>query len=171
MLMRAIRTAFIFILAVILVFEEWLWDWLKFQLHKLSRLRWVHAFENALHKLNPTFSLIILLIPILILFPFKLAALYAISHGYQFSGFLVFIAAKIVGTGAGAYLFDLVKDNALKIHWFRRIYEFIVRWVRKAHRWLHEHPIYQDWQKKLAQFRSRSLWRRQVRITKNSLKK
>ena len=173
--MKKILNPFIFILAFILVFEEWIWDTLKAQVHKLSGLPIVAAFERALRSLSPAPALIILLIPFLVLFPFKLAGLYAISQGHGFIGVLVFIAAKIVGTGSGAYLFDLVRDSARKIYWFDRFYCFVMKLIFISKEWLESHPVYIRTQALIQMIKiklsARSLLKRKLRAAKALLRK
>lgn len=140
--LKHLLTPLIFVLAVVLVFEEWLWEYFKRQLHRLSHLPWVAATEKALRSLAPLPSLCLMILPILILLPFKILALYALAHGYRFLGVLVFILAKLTGTAMGAYLFDLVRPQARKIPWFDRFYSDLIALIQRAKAWLHAQPLY-----------------------------
>lgn len=141
--MKRFLNPVIFVLALVLVFEEWLWDGLKAQLHRLSRLPAVAAFERQLGRLNPWASLLVLAAPALVLFPFKLAGLWAFSHGHALIGTAIFVLAKVAGTASAAYLFDLVRPSALRLQWFAAVYGGVMRTLTAAKNWLRAQPLYQ----------------------------
>ena len=71
------------------------------------------------------------IVPVLIILPFKLAALWLIGHGRFIAGALVFIAAKFAGVGAAAFIFDIAREKLLSMAWFARLYG----WVVAAQHW------------------------------------
>ncbi len=73
---------FIGLLALLLVFEEWLWELPKAQLHRLSALPAVRMMEQRLQTLPPWASVLVLVVPALVLLPFKLVGLWALAHGH-----------------------------------------------------------------------------------------
>jgi len=129
-------------LAICLVFEEWLWDRLKAGMRHLADRPWVHRMEAYLRQVPPWASLLVMLLPGLVILPFKVAGLWAMAQGYPVLGLLIFIGAKLAGTAVAAYLFDLVRDNARKLKWFDRIYVFIIDWLHRARAWLARQPSY-----------------------------
>ena len=129
-------------LALVLVFEEWLWEHLKAFMRRLADRPWVHRMEAYLRKIPPWASLLVLLLPGAVLLPFKAAGLWAIAQGYPLLGLLIFILAKISGTALAAYLFDLVRDNARKLAWFDWLYQWINGWLARARAWLAAQPAY-----------------------------
>lgn len=130
------------VVALVLVFEEWLWDALKAQLHRLSGLPTVHRLECWLQALPPWASLGVMVVPALALLPFKLAALWALAHGHPVLGMVTFVAAKLTGTALAAYLFDLVRDRARQMPWFDAVYSTLMRWLGAARAWLLAQPTY-----------------------------
>lgn len=129
-------------LALILVFEEWLWDHLKAFMRRLADRPWVHRLEAHLRQIPPWASLLVLLVPGVLIFPFKVAGLWAIAQGYPLMGLIIFVLAKISGTALAAYLFDLVRENARKLAWFNRLYLWINDWLQRARAWLAAQPAY-----------------------------
>lgn len=132
------------LLALILLFEEWLWDALKRGMRRLGVALHLQRLEAWLSRLPPWASLLVMLSPVALLLPFKVAALWALSHHHKLLGILIYVAAKITGTALIAYLFDLVRDNARRIAWFDRFYGWVMGWLARARAWLHSRPIYQQ---------------------------
>ncbi|RVT86197.1 hypothetical protein [Inhella crocodyli] len=168
---------FVTLLVLLLLAEEWLWDHLKRCVARLGALPGVRAFEARLRALPPWASLAVMLLPAAVLLPFKLAALWALGHGHRVLGLLVFVAAKLVGTGLAAYLFDLVRDSARQVKAFDRFYGAVMRLLARAHAWLHAQPLYrsiraqaQAWRQAWRQRRgaARSVWaRRKVALKRH----
>lgn len=169
------------LLALLLLFEEWLWEGLKTQLHRLSRLPGVHRLECWLGSLPPWASLCVLVVPALALLPFKLAALWALAHGHAALGVLTLVAAKLTGTALAAYLFDLVRASARKLEWFDAVYRAVMNLLARAKAWLAEQPVYvwvharmhgfkASWQAfRVRQAAKRSVWRRRVSLARRRL--
>jgi hypothetical protein len=109
---------------------------------RLRVLPGVIAFENGMRKLPPWASLAAMLVPLGVLFPFKLLALWALGHGHFILGVVTYVAAKLVGMSLVAYIFDLVRDNARRIHWFDVVYSFIMKVLNQARAWLKSRPAY-----------------------------
>jgi hypothetical protein len=66
------------------------------------------------------------LVPMLLLLPVKLLALYWISRGHAVLGLSVILAAKMLGTAAVARLFTLTQPALMRLAWFARLYG---RWI------------------------------------------
>lgn len=130
------------VLALFLVFEEWLWDHLKAFMRRLADHPWVHRLEAHLRQIPPWASLLVLLLPGALLLPFKVAGLWAIAQGYPLLGLIIFALAKICGTALAAYLFDLVRENARKLVWFDRLYLRVTSLLQRARAWLAAQPSY-----------------------------
>ena len=78
--------------------------------------------------------LLIFIIPVIVILPFKLVALWLIAHGRIVLGVATFIAAKFAGVGVFAFLFDICRDKLLTMNWLRRIYDFVMSLRNWAHR-------------------------------------
>jgi len=140
--MKRLLHPIVFALAVLLVFEEWLWDALKAGFRKLADHALMRALDRRLRRLGPWSSLLVLLVPALVLFPVKLAALWALAHGEPMLAIGVLLGAKLVGTGIAAYLFDVVRDNARELPWFDRLYVAIISLLARSKAWLRAQPAY-----------------------------
>lgn len=141
-LLRWLSKPFVAVLALFLVFEEWLWDHLKAFMHRLANHPWVHRLEAHLRQIPPWASLLVLLVPGMLILPFKVAGLWALAHGHALLGLAIFILAKLCGTALAAYLFDLVRENARKLAWFDRVYVGVTALLQRARAWLAAQPVY-----------------------------
>lgn len=141
-LLRWLTKPLVALVALFLVFEEWLWDHLKTLMRRLTDHPWVHSLEAWLRRIPPWASLLVLLIPGALILPFKVAGLWALAHGHAVLGLIIFVLAKLAGTAMAAYLFDLVRDNARKLAWFDRLYLWITGWLQRARAWLAAQPAY-----------------------------
>lgn len=110
------------VLALLLIFEEWGWEPLARLMNRLARLPlWAHM-EAWIARLPPYAALVVFTVPMLLLFPVKLLALYAISQGHALLGLVVVLAAKVLGTAGVARLFTLTQPALMRLVWFARLY-------------------------------------------------
>ena len=140
--MKRLLHPVVFALAVLLVFEEWLWDALKAGFRSLASHPLMQGLERRLRRLGPWSSLGVLLLPALLLFPIKLVAVCALAQGHTMLGIGVLACAKVVGTGVAAYLFDIVRDSARQLAWFDRLYVAIMSLLVRSKAWLRAQPAY-----------------------------
>lgn len=139
-LLRRVLHPLLVLAALALVFEEWLWDRLKAGCVRLAHALHLHRLESLMRALPPWASLLVMLLPGAVLFPFKMLALYALSHGHPVLGGLAFVGAKVAGTAAFAYVFEQVRDNARRIRWFDALYRFVTGLLGRARACLHALP-------------------------------
>jgi hypothetical protein len=126
LLIRILKALFGWLLALLILFEEWGWEPLQRVLAWIGRwpgLRWI---EGRIRALPPYAALAIFLLPTLLLIPVKLLALWLIGQGKVLAGTLVILSAKLVGTAIVARLFSLTQPALLQLEWFARIY---ARWT------------------------------------------
>ncbi len=123
------------LLAALFLAEVWLWDrltevgrWLRDRLPFEVFRSWVAA---RVASLPPWGALLLFVIPVIIVQPIKFLTLWLIVRGHLLLGGLGFVAIKIVGFGAIAFLFDLTRDKLLTIRWFAWSYGRVV-WLRGA---------------------------------------
>jgi hypothetical protein len=113
-------------LALVLIFEEWGWEPLQRLMAQLARLPvWSHL-EGLIRRLPPYGALLVFFVPMLMLLPVKLLALYWISHGHPLLGLCVVLLAKLTGTAIVARLFSLTQPALMQLPWFARLYG---RWI------------------------------------------
>ncbi len=109
-------------LALLLIFEEWGWEPLQRAMACLARLPLWARMEALIVRLPPYGALLVFFVPMLLLFPVKLLALYWISHGHALLGICVALSAKMLGTAAVARLFSLTHPALMRLGWFARLY-------------------------------------------------
>ncbi|HEY8906819.1 MAG TPA: hypothetical protein VIM63_12345 [Rhodoferax sp.] len=153
-----LKSLFGWLLALLILFEEWGWEPLQRALAwvgQLPGLRWIEARVQAL---PPYGALAIFLLPTLLLVPVKLLALWLLGQGKVLTGTLVILAAKLVGTAIVARLFNLTRATLMQLAWFARLYTRWTAWketllaqVRASWPWRFsraiKHRLRQRWQR------------------------
>jgi hypothetical protein len=66
------------------------------------------------------------------LFPLKLVGLWLFANEYWVSAIITIVFAKFLGVGVAAFIFDVTRPKLLEMHWFRRLYEFVMALRKKA---------------------------------------
>jgi len=140
---RLIAAPFVFVAAILILLEDWLWDDLARLAAAIGRLPVFHQVETLITKLPPYAALLCFAVPSLLLIPVKLVALYFISHGHALSGMLTVIGAKIAGTALVARLFTLTQPRLMRIGWFAWVYERFVAFKARIYAAIHSTAIYQ----------------------------
>jgi hypothetical protein len=127
-----VRGPLVFVLqllaALILIFEEWGWKPLSEALVWLAKFAPVAALERWIAGLPPYGALAVFAVPITVLFPLKLAALWLITFGFYGWATALFIFAKIASTALIARIFTLTKPALLQVTWFASAYTWFVPW-------------------------------------------
>ncbi|CAH0445725.1 hypothetical protein LMG10661_01907 [Ralstonia syzygii subsp. syzygii] len=96
------RRSLIVLAALILLFEEWIWNAMLRATARLMAHPWIQAAERRLAELEPIEALCAFVLPMLALLPFKLAAIYVLARGHLLAGTAVLMLAKVVSTTLGA---------------------------------------------------------------------
>ena len=123
-----LRRALEFLLALIIVFEEWGWQPLAALLGRLARWRPWAAVESVIIRLPPYVALVVFLLPTTLLLPLKLIALVLIANGRIFLAGLLFVAAKLVATALIARLYMLTQPALMQIGWFAWTHDTVMPW-------------------------------------------
>ena len=108
--------------ALLLIFEEWGWERLSAGLAHLARLPLWGRVERWIASLPPWGALATFAVPAAALLPIKLLALFFIGRGHTFTGLVVLLAAKVLGTAIVARLFTLTQPTLMRLAWFARWY-------------------------------------------------
>ena len=168
LLKRALAAPFVLIAAIIILFEEWLWDDLQRMAAVIGRLPLFHQLESLITNLPPYAALAMFGAPSLLLIPVKLTALYFIAHGHAMLGLMTVIGAKIVGTALVARIFVLTQPKLMRISWFAWLYAWFLAFKTRVHVAIRSTSIYRLAQRlrlrihsSIAEFshRRRTLWR------------
>lgn len=123
---RPLKALFGWLLALLILFEEWGWGPLQRALAWVGRLPGLRWFEERIRALPPYAALALFLLPTAMLLPVKLLALWLIGQGKMWAGTLVILGAKLVGTAIVARLFALTQPALMQLAWFARLF---TRWV------------------------------------------
>jgi hypothetical protein len=136
--MRQFRRIPLYILALLFLFEAWLWDLFRALGDQLARIIPLERFKawisGQIQRLPPYAALCLFCIPVLVIFPFKVAALWLIAKGHVVFGGCAFFAAKVTGLGVTAFLYNLTSEKLMTLDWFRRLYALVMSWRDWAHR-------------------------------------
>jgi hypothetical protein len=136
--MRRLARPFWVALALIFLFEAWLWDILQPIVGRIVNvIPWGKikpAFLRMVERLSPQATLVVFAIPFVVLLPVKVLEFWLLAHRQWIAAIVVLVSAKLVGLGLTAFIFEATKDKLLQMAWFRRVYEFFM-WARG---WAHE---------------------------------
>ena len=135
--MRRIVKPFLILLALVFLFEAWLWEHLRpivawvVDLVAWDRLK--ARLARLIERLPPYAVLVVFVIPFILLLPLKFLELYFIVHRQWVATILVLVLAKLVGLGVTAFIFEVTRPKLLQMAWFRWLYELMLFWLAKAH--------------------------------------
>lgn len=108
--------------ALFLLFEEWGWEPLAAGFAALGRLPVWQQAERLVVRLPPWAALLAFGIPVLLLVPVKLLALFLLGNGHLGFGLALIVSAKVAGTALAARLFQLTEPALMQMTWFARAY-------------------------------------------------
>jgi hypothetical protein len=136
-LRRVLRPLWL-VLAVVFLFEGWLWDRLAAigvrLAHLLALPSWRARLAAVIERLPPTATLAVFLVPVLLLLPIKLLGLWLLARGSWLGALGVLGVAKLVSMGTTAFLFQITRPKLLQLRWFRYLYERVLSVLAWAHR-------------------------------------
>ncbi len=130
---RVVRGVLLGIAALIVFIEEFGWEPLSAWLGRLAQWPPLHRLEERIRHVPAKAGLVLFLIPAVLLFPIKLAALGLIHAGHAASGLAVIVIAKVAGTAFAGRLFVLLEPQLMQFAWFARALE----WWRATKRQVH----------------------------------
>ena len=120
------------LLALVVLFEEWGWEPLQRALGVLAKLPLIGALERWVGRLPPAAAMAVFVLPSLLLLPVKLLALWLIGNGHALLGAATVIGAKLVGTALVARLFTLTRPALMQLAWFAAVYTRWTAWKDAA---------------------------------------
>ncbi len=162
MLRKVLHGLLTAILVPVLLFEEWGWTPLADLVGRLTRLPFLARVEDKVRNLPPWSALLVFFVPVLLLLPVKVLALFLFSEGHAVSGCAVLIGAKLIGTAIVARIFQLVETALMRIPLFARWYP---RWKGWKNRVLYSVRESAPWRAVRAfQEATRQRWRRFWRL-------
>ncbi|HWQ34249.1 MAG TPA: hypothetical protein VNQ79_15480 [Blastocatellia bacterium] len=139
---RLLAAPFVFLAAIVIIIEDWLWDDLARLAAAIGRLPVFRQIEVLIVSLPPYAALVTFGAPTLLLIPVKLLALWLIAHGQQALGLLTVVLAKFAGTALVARIFMLTRKNLLRIGWFAALHERVTIFRERVHTAIRNSRIY-----------------------------
>jgi len=136
MMRRLLRPLWI-LLALVFLFEAWLWERLKpivgwfVALVPWRRLK--DRTKAAIAHLPPVATLFVFLVPVILLLPLKFVGLWLLARGLWLGAMATLALAKVASMGVTAFIFELTRPKLLQLAWFRWLYEHILVWLERAH--------------------------------------
>jgi hypothetical protein len=136
-LMHRLLRPVLFLLALLFLLEAWLWTHLEpivawvVAVIPLKRLK--ARIAAAIERLSPTATLIVFAVPFIVLFPLKVLEFWLLAHRHWLGAVLVLVAAKLLGLGVTAFIFEAARPKLLQMPWFRRFYDWVLWLLARAH--------------------------------------
>ncbi len=135
--MRRLLKPLWILLALVFLFEAWLWDHLWPIVRRIVDLvpwrRLKQRLAAAIERLPPYATLLVFLIPVVLLLPLKLLGVWLLAHGSWVGAMTVLALAKLISMGVTAFIFELTRPKLLQLAWFRWLYEHMLVWLAWAH--------------------------------------
>jgi hypothetical protein len=135
--MRRLTRPLWVLLALVFLFEAWLWEHLRPVVAWIvDRIAWAKLkarVASAIEHLPPYPTLLVFLVPVILLFPLKLAGLWMLAHGSWLGAMAVLALAKVMSMGVTAFIFDVTRPKLLQLPWFRWLYDHVMVWLARAH--------------------------------------
>ncbi|MBV8917669.1 hypothetical protein [Bradyrhizobium sp.] len=135
-MLRRLLQPFWILLAIVFLIEAWLWDHLEPIVARLVAAIPLHAFKQWLaervDQLSPAMTLIVFIVPVIPLFPLKIAGLWLLAHEHWMSAVFTILFAKFLGVGVTAFIFDVTRPKLLEMAWFERLYDVVMMLRQKA---------------------------------------
>lgn len=124
-LLRRFTVPLEWLLALVILFEEWGWEPLQRLMVRLGRWPAVARVEHRIAALPPAAALVVFALPSILLLPVNFAALWLIGQGRTVLGPVLLVLAKLAATTLVARLFTLTRTTLLQLAWFAELYR---RW-------------------------------------------
>jgi hypothetical protein len=125
------------VLAVLFLIEAWLWDHLEPIVARIvSVIPWQRLkalLARLIGKLSPAATLIVFLVPVAVIIPFKVIGLWLVARGYWVHAAGTLLLAKLAGLGTTAFVFDACREKLLQLVWFRLLYQSLLALRDWAH--------------------------------------
>jgi hypothetical protein len=135
--MRRLLRPFLVLLAMIFLVEAWLWhhlapvvEWIVARIPLRAVKAWL---ASTIARLPPAATLIVFVVPVALLVPFKLAGLWLLAQKQWAAAGVVLILAKLVGLGVTAFIFEVTRPKLMQMAWFRWLYDRVMVWLAWAH--------------------------------------
>jgi hypothetical protein len=135
--MRRLLHPLLVLLALVFLFEAWLWERLApivAWVVALIPLRQVKARIAAwIEGLSPAATLVVFVVPFILLSPLKFLEVWFLARHDWLGAIATLALAKVLGLGVTAFIFDVTRPKLLQLAWFARLYNRVLVWLAWAH--------------------------------------
>ncbi|MCW5748095.1 MAG: hypothetical protein KIT36_18040 [Alphaproteobacteria bacterium] len=142
-LKRLFTPPLVVIAALLMLLEETLIAWLQQLMATLARLPWVAALEARAARLPPYPAMALFLLPVIILFPVKVGAVWLLAEGKVLLGGAVLLVGKVVGTAFAARIYKLLHPALATLAWFVRVETWVFGWRDRLYAAVKAMPAWQ----------------------------
>jgi hypothetical protein len=99
-------------------------------------MRYMRQLRRRIEKLGPYPSLFLLIIPLAIVEPLKLATIFIAGEGHWITGMVALLGAYAVSLFVTHWLFGVVKPTLLTLPWFAACWTWLAAKWERARNWL-----------------------------------
>ena len=117
--MRRLTRPLLILLAIVFLIEAWLWrhlepivEWIVARIPLRAVKAWI---AGIIRKLPPAATLIVFIVPVAVLFPFKLLGLWLLAHKQWIAASDGLVLAKLVGVAVTAFVFEVTRPKLLQL--------------------------------------------------------
>jgi hypothetical protein len=136
-MMHRLLRPLLFLLALLFLLEAWLWTRLEpivaWVVAAIPLRRLKARIAAAIERLSPTVTLIVFVVPFIVLFPLKVIEFWLLAHRHWLGVVLVLVAAKLLGLGVTAFIFEAARPKLLQMPWFASFYDWVLWLLARAH--------------------------------------
>ena len=158
-LRRRLLAPLVYLAALILLLEEWLWDVGGRLMEALARLVPMPRVRAWICSLGPVSALCLFVLPGLALFPVKILALFAIAKGHAIAGISTIVLAKVAGAALVARIYALTQPALMRLAWFAWGH---ARFIALRDRWIGRLRATRAWRQVQELAEQARLWRQRV---------
>ena len=126
----------LWIAAAVLLFEEWFWARSNRAMARLAVIAHLTAVGDWIRRRPPTQALALFVVPVLVIYPFKVLALVALARGDFAVGGAAFVGAELAATAVFARLYQLTEPAIVHFAWIRSARDGFLRVRASLHAWL-----------------------------------
>jgi hypothetical protein len=99
-------------------------------------MRFLRRLRHQIERLPRYASLALLVVPLAIAEPLKLATVFIVGKGHWLAGVVAMLSAYTISLFALHWLFGVVKPKLLELPWFAAFWTWLLAIRRKTIRWV-----------------------------------
>jgi hypothetical protein len=111
------------------------------RIRRQRRMTLLAGTRRRIQKLGPYPSFVLMLVPLLLVEPLKLVALFVVGKGHWLTGTGMMIAVYAVSLLLLERLFRVVKPKLMMLDWFARLWMWFVTLRNKFFPWASKTPL------------------------------